>query len=82
MIRAKPGPTTETSTLRTPPEIEEKIACIRRNPQPDGTKIRRFQYTVIDDATRIRAIRTGNGHDFQAKFHWHVGESGNAPRLY
>ena len=31
LIRAKPGPTTETSTLRTPPEIEEKIIYIRRN---------------------------------------------------
>ena len=31
LIRAKPGPTTETSTLRTPPEIEEKILYIRRN---------------------------------------------------
>jgi transposase InsO family protein len=66
-----------------------------------GQKIRRFQYTAIDDATRIRAlkvydkytqanaidfvnyvvgkfpfrlreIRTDNGHEFQAKFHWHV----------
>jgi transposase len=62
---------------------------------------KRFQYTAIDDATRIRAlqiypqqnqanaiefinyvvrkfpfriktIRTDRGHEFQAKFHWHV----------
>jgi len=74
-------------------------------PQSDGTKIRRFQYTAIDDATRIRAlkiykkhnqqntihfmdylierfpfriqtIRTDNGHQFQAKFHWHVEDKG------
>jgi IS30 family transposase len=64
-------------------------------PQSDGTKIRRFQYTAIDDATRIRAlkidfidyvirkfpfriqtIRTDNGHEFQAKFHWHVEDQG------
>ena len=70
-----------------------------------GTKTRRFQYTAIDDATRIRAlkiyerhnqanainfvdhviatfpfriqeIRTDNGHEFQAKFHWHVEDKG------
>lgn len=70
-----------------------------------GRKIRRFQYTAIDDATRIRAlkvyrqhtqvnaidfinyvvakfpfrikmIRTDNGHELQAKFHWHVEDLG------
>ena len=70
-----------------------------------GKKIRRFQYTAIDDATRVRAlkiyqrhtqanaidfvdhiiekfpfriceIRTDNGHEFQAKFHWHVEDKG------
>lgn len=71
----------------------------------DGRKIRRFQYTAIDDATRVRAlksykkhtqinaidfidyvikkfpfrihtIQTDNGHEFQAKFHWHVEDLG------
>jgi transposase InsO family protein len=70
-----------------------------------GQNIRRFQFTAIDDATRIRAlkiydkhtqanaiyfvnyvvgkfpfrireIRTDNGHEFQAKFHWHVEDLG------
>jgi len=70
-----------------------------------GRKVRRYQYTAIDDATRIRAlkiyerhnqanaidfvdhvieafpfriqeIRTDNGHEFQAKFHWHVEDKG------
>ena len=70
-----------------------------------GGKIRRYQYTAIDDATRIRAlkiyarhtqanaidfidyvidkfpfrireVRTDNGHEFQAKFHWHVEDKG------
>ena len=70
-----------------------------------GEKIRRFQFTAIDDATRVRAlkiydrhtqanamnfvdyviekfpfrireIRTDNGHEFQAKFHWHVEDKG------
>ena len=71
----------------------------------EGKKIRRFQYTAIDDATRIRVlkvyarhnqntaiefvdhvinqmpfrikmIRTDNGHEFQAKFHWHLMDLG------
>ena len=66
-----------------------------------GEKVRRLQFTAIDDATRVRAlkiyekhtqasaidfvdhvidsfpfcileIRIDNGHEFQAKFHWHV----------
>lgn len=70
-----------------------------------GNTIKRFQYTAIDDATRIRAlqicskqnqlnaiefvnyvikkfpfriksIRTDRGHEFQAKFHWHVEDLG------
>ncbi len=71
----------------------------------EGKKVRRFQYTAIDDATRVRAlriypkhnqkcamdfidyvvekfpfrihtIRTDRGHEFQAKFHWHVEDRG------
>jgi transposase InsO family protein len=74
-------------------------------PGPGGKKVRRYQYTAIDDATRIRAlevyprhnqvtaikfveyvirkfpfrihtIRTDNGHEWQAKFHWHVEDLG------
>ncbi|MBJ7579507.1 IS481 family transposase [Devosia sp. MC532] len=70
-----------------------------------GEKVRRYQFTAIDDATRVRAlkiyqkhtqasaidfvdhiintfpfrireIRTDNGHEFQAKFHWHVEDQG------
>lgn len=70
-----------------------------------GQKIKRYQFTAIDDATRVRAmkvykrhtqasaidfvnhvldkfpfrvreIRTDNGHEFQAKFHWHVEDQG------
>jgi transposase InsO family protein len=70
-----------------------------------GQKIKRYQFTAIDDATRVRAIkiykrhtqasaidfvdhvidkfpfrireiRTDNGHEFQAKFHWHVEDKG------
>jgi transposase len=71
----------------------------------DEKSIKRFQYTAIDDSTRIRAlqiyrqqnqvnaiefinyvvkkfpfriksIRTDRGHEFQAKFHWHVEDLG------
>jgi len=70
-----------------------------------GQKLKRYQFTAIDDATRVRAmkiykrhtqasaidfvdyvidkfpfrireIRTDNGHEFQAKFHWHVEDKG------
>jgi transposase InsO family protein len=70
-----------------------------------GRRIKRFQFTAIDDATRVRAmkiyrrhnqanaidfvdhvidkfpfrireIRTDNGHEFQANFHWHVEDKG------
>jgi transposase InsO family protein len=71
----------------------------------EGHKVRRYQYTAIDDATPVRAlqiypkhnqqcaiefidyvvekfpfrintIRTDRGHEFQAKFHWHVEDQG------
>jgi transposase InsO family protein len=71
----------------------------------DGKLVKRYQYTAIDDATRIRAlqifpehtqdraiqfmdyvvdkfpfrisiIRTDRGHEFQARFHWHVEDQG------
>ena len=71
----------------------------------DGKTVKRYQYTSIDDATRIRAlqiypkhdqncaiqlmnyivekfrfristIRTDWGHEFQARFNWHVEDQG------
>ena len=76
-----------------------------RFPGCNGQPIKRYQYTAIDDATRIRAlkiysrhnqknamdfvdyvidkfpfriqtIRTDRGHEFQARFHWHVEDKG------
>ena len=70
-----------------------------------GKTVKRYQYSAIDDATRIRAlqifpeynqecaiqcmdyvvnkfpfristVRTDRGHEFQARFHWHVGDQG------
>lgn len=74
-------------------------------PRKNGKLIKYYQYTAIDDATRvgalkvynrptqanailfidyviksfpfrIREVRTDNGHEFQAKFHWHVEDQG------
>ena len=74
----------------------------------DGKAVKRYQYTAIDDATRIRAlqiypkhnqacaiqfmdyviekfpfridtVRTDRGHEFQARFHWHVEDQGIQP---
>ena len=71
----------------------------------DGRPVKRYQYTAVDDATRVRAlkvynrhtqdnaiafinyviksfplrireVRTDNGHEFQAKLHWHVEDQG------
>jgi transposase InsO family protein len=71
----------------------------------DGRLRKRYQFTAIDDATRIRAlrvyerhnqqsaiafidevvarfpfrihtVRTDNGHEWQAQFHWHVEDLG------
>ena len=83
-------------------QVDVKFITIR---DQDGNKVKRFQYTAIDDATRIRAlkvyrqhtqknaiefidyvenkfpfrihtIRTDRGHEFQARFHWHVEDKG------
>ena len=71
----------------------------------EGKIVKRYQYTAIDDATRIRAleifpkhnqdcaikfmdyviekfpfrismVRTDRGHEFQARFHWHIEDQG------
>ena len=71
----------------------------------EGRSVKRYQYTAIDDATRIRAlqiypkhnqdcaikfmdyviekfpfrismVRTDRGHEFQARFHFHVEDLG------
>jgi len=83
-------------------QVDVKFVSLRNF---DGNRVRRFQYTAIDDATRIRAlkiyprhnqqnaikfidyvidkfpfrihtIRTDRGHEFQARFHWHVEDKG------
>jgi len=83
-------------------QIDVKVAMMKDS---QNKAIKRFQYTAVDDATRIRAlqiycqqnqnnaiefvnyvvqkfpfrikaIRTDCGHEFQAKFHWHVEDLG------
>jgi transposase len=83
-------------------QVDVKVVLLK---DAKGNSIKRFQYTAIDDATRIRAlqvytkqnqinaidfinyvvnkfpfriksIRTDRGHEFQAKFHWHVEDLG------
>ncbi len=83
-------------------QVDVKFAIFTN---PSGTKTRRYQFTAIDDATRIRAlkmykrhnqnsaidfidyviekfpfrihtVRTDRGHEFQARFHWHVEDKG------
>jgi transposase InsO family protein len=84
--------------------VQVDVKFLRLKDQ-DGKLIKRYQYTAIDDATRIRAlqifpehnqeraiqfmnyvverfpfristIRTDQGHEFQARFHWHVEDQG------
>jgi transposase InsO family protein len=83
-------------------QIDVKFAFLTSS---DGRKVKRYQYTAIDDATRIRVlkmyqkhnqqsatdfidyviekfpfrihtVRTDRGHEFQARFHWHVEDKG------
>lgn len=83
-------------------QVDVKFAVFKNS---SGKKITRYQFTAIDDATRIRAlkiyqrhnqtsaidfidyvlekfpfrihtVRTDRGHEFQARFHWHVEDKG------
>src|ERR1017187_3128392 len=36
----------------------------------------RFDHVIEKFPFRIKEIRTDNGHEFQAKFHWHVEDKG------
>jgi transposase InsO family protein len=83
-------------------QMDVKVVVLKDS---SNHSVKRFQYTAVDDATRIRAlqiytlhnqanaiefvnyvmnkfpfriksIRTDRGHEFQAKFHWHVEDLG------
>jgi transposase InsO family protein len=84
--------------------VQVDVKFLRLKDQ-EGKVVKRYQYTAIDDATRIRAlqvypkhnqgcaikfmdyviekfpfristVRTDRGHEFQARFHWHVEDQG------
>jgi transposase InsO family protein len=103
--RRSPGPRIKLYEKQTPGhhvQMDVKFLSFKKE---DGEKMKRYQYTAIDDATRIGAlivytkhnqnnaidfvnyviekfpfrikmIRTDNGHEFQARFHWHCIEKG------
>jgi hypothetical protein len=53
--------------------VDVKFAIFRGE---DGKPIKRYQYTAIENATRVRALKVYNGHEFEAKFYWHVEDQG------
>ena len=68
-------------------KIEEKVRRFQYAEIDDATRVRALKVyekhtqanaiDVIDHIAekfpfRIREVRTDNGHEFQAKFHWHV----------
>lgn len=84
--------------------VQIDVKFLQLNDQEEKI-VKRYQYTAIDDATRIRTlqiypkhnqncaikfidyviekfpfrigtVRTDRGHEFQARFHWHVEDQG------
>jgi len=56
-------------------EAQGEDALINSKPCPVNS-INFINYVVQKFPFRIKMIRTDNGHEFQTKFHWHVGELG------
>ena len=103
--RRSPGPRIKLYEKQTPGHHVQLDVKFLNFANKEGQRIKRYQYTAIDDATRIRAlkvykqhnqanaidfvdyvikkfpfrikmIRTDNGHEFQARFHWHCIDKG------
>ena len=103
--RRSPGPKVKLYEKQTPGHHVQMDVKFLTFTDEEGKKIKRYQYTAIDDATRIRAlkvykkhnqnsaidfldyvidkfpfrikmVRTDNGHEFQARFHWHCIDKG------
>ena len=59
---------------RTPPEIEEKVLYLRRQYHLGAIRImwyvERYQYTAIDDATRVRALQIFDRHTQKNAIHF------------
>ncbi|WP_111682857.1 IS481 family transposase [Winogradskyella tangerina] len=103
--RRSPGPKFKRYEKQTPGHHIQMDVKFLTFTDKQGKSIKRYQYTAIDDATRIRAlkvynrhnqnnaidflnyvikkfpfrikmVRTDNGHEFQARFHWHCQDQG------
>ena len=81
----------ENPKLRAPADIEEKIIHLRTTYHLGQLRIAwyldRYHGIKISSTgvrevllrhglNRIHAVRTNNGHEFQANFHWHVEDLG------
>jgi len=54
-----------------------RIRALKIYPKHTQENAIRFVNYVIEKFTfRLRTIRTDNGHEFQAKFHWHLMDQG------
>ena len=110
---------THASAGQLPQALDREFALREAGPRPprpvrcevlafkgeDGRRLKRYQFTAIDGATRVRAlrtyerhnqesaidfldhevarfpfrintVRTDNGHEWQAQFHWHCEDLG------
>lgn len=103
--RRSPGPKMMLYEKQTPGHHVQMHVKFLSFTSKEGKRIKRYQYTAIDDATRVRAlkvyqkhnqnsaidfldyvikkfpfrikiIRTDNGHEFQARFHWYCLDKG------
>lgn len=103
--RRSPGPQFKRYEKQVPGHHVQVDVKFLHFTSMDNKKIKRYQYTAIDDATRIRAlkiysrhnqanaidfmsyvidqfpfriktVRTDNGHEFQARFHWYLLDQG------
>jgi transposase InsO family protein len=103
--RRAPGPHFKLYEKKVPGHHIQMDVKFLKLENDKGQPLRLFQYTAIDDATRIRVlkiydkhtqqnaidfvntvmlklpfrirmVRTDNGHEFQAKFHWHLMDLG------
>lgn len=103
--RRSPGPKFKRYEKQTPGHHVQMDVKFLTFTNKQGKSIKRYQYTAIDDATRIRAlkvynkhnqnsaidfleyvikkfpfrikiVRTDNGHEFQARFHWYCQDKG------
>ena len=70
--RKRPIP--KSHPRRTSPEVEEKVLYLRRQYHPGAIRImwyvERYQYTAIDDATRVRALKIYDRHTQKNAIHF------------